>query len=42
MKRSNTITGMVDTGLIKSTVITGGISAVAFASGAGLPWVELA
>ena len=42
MKRSNTITGMVDTGLITSTVTTGGISAVAFASGVGLPWVELA
>ena len=37
MKRFNTITGMVDTGLITSTVITGGISIAAFASGAGLP-----
>ena len=37
MKRFNTITGIVDTGLITSTVITGGISIAAFASGAGLP-----
>ena len=37
MKRFNTITGIVDTGLITSTVITGGISITAFASGAGLP-----
>ena len=37
MKRFNTITGIVDTGLITSTVITGGISAAAFASGVGLP-----
>ena len=36
-KRFNTITGIVDTGLITSTVITGGISIAAFASGAGLP-----
>ena len=36
MKRFNTITGIVDTGLITSTVITGGISIVAFASGVGL------
>ena len=37
MKRFNTITGIVDTVLIRSTVITGGISIVAFASGVGLP-----
>ena len=45
-KRFNTITGIVDTGLITSTVITGGISIAAFASGIGLPvslpYVELA
>ena len=37
IKRFNTITGIVDTGLITSTVITGGISIAAFASGIGLP-----
>ena len=37
MKRLNTITGIVDTGLITSTVITGGISIAAFASGVRLP-----
>ena len=37
MKRFNTITGIVDTGLITSTVITGGISIAAYASGVGLP-----
>ena len=37
MKRFNTITGVVDTGLITSTLITGGISIAAFASGVGLP-----
>ena len=37
MKRFNTITGIMDTGLITSTVITGGISIAAFASGVGLP-----
>ena len=37
MKRFNTITGIVDTGLITSTVITRGISIAAFASGVGLP-----
>ena len=37
MKRFNTITGIVDTGLITSTVITGGISISAFASGVWLP-----
>ena len=37
MKRFNIITGIVDTGLITSTVITGGISIAAFASGIGLP-----
>ena len=37
MKRFNTITGIIDTGLITSTVITGGISIAAFASGVGLP-----
>ena len=36
MKRFNTNTGIVDTGLITSTVITGGISIAAFASGVGL------
>ena len=39
MKRFITITGIVYTGLIKSTVITGGISIAAFASGVGLPVV---
>ena len=37
MKRFNTIAGIVDTGLITSTVITGRISIAAFASGVGLP-----
>ena len=37
MKRFNTITGIVDTSLITSTLITGGISVAAFASGVGLP-----
>ena len=37
MKRFNTITGIVDTGLITWTVITGGISITAFASGIDLP-----
>ena len=37
MKPFNTIAGIVDTGLITSTVITGGISIAAFASGVGLP-----
>ena len=37
MKRFNTITSIVDTGLITSTVITGGIFIAAFASGFGLP-----
>ena len=37
MKRFNMITGIVDTDLITSTVITGGISMAAFASGVGLP-----
>ena len=37
MKPFNTIIGIVDTGLITSTVITGGISIEAFASGVGLP-----
>ena len=37
MKQFNTITGIMDTGLIRSTVITGGISIAAFASGVGLP-----
>ena len=36
-KRFNTITGIVDTGLITSMVITGGISIAAFSSGVGLP-----
>ena len=37
MKRFNTITGIVDPGLITSTVITGGISISSFDSGFGLP-----
>ena len=37
MKRFNTITGIVDTGLSTSTVISGGISMAASASGVGLP-----
>ena len=37
MKRFNIITGIVDTDLITSTVITGGVSIAAFASGVGLP-----
>ena len=37
MKQFNTITDIVDTGLITSTVITGGISTAAFAIGVGLP-----
>ena len=37
MKRFNAITGIVDTDLITSTVISGGISIAAFASGIGLP-----
>ena len=36
-KRLNTITGIVDTGLITSAVITGGASIPAFANSAGLP-----
>ena len=38
MKRFNTITGIVDTDLITSTVITGGISIIAFTSSVGLPF----
>ena len=37
MKRFSTITGIVGTGLISSTVITGGVFIPAFASGVGLP-----
>ena len=37
MKWFNAITGIIDTGLITSTVITGGNSIAAFASGVGLP-----
>ena len=37
LKRFNTITGIVDTGLITSIVITGEISIASFASGVGLP-----
>ena len=37
MKQFNTITGIVDTGLITSTVITRGVSIAAFARGVGLP-----
>ena len=36
LKRFNTIKGIMDTGLIPSTVITGGISIAAFASGVAL------
>ena len=36
MKRFNIITGIVDTGLITSVVITGGVYIAAFASGVGL------
>ena len=36
-KGFNAITGIVDTGLITSTVITGGIYIAAFVSGADLP-----
>ena len=36
MKRFNTITGIVDAGLTTSTLITGVISIVVFASGVGL------
>ena len=42
MKRFNTITGIVDTGLITSTVITGAISIEAFASGVGLSLLGIA
>ena len=37
MKRFNTITNIVDTGLITLTVITEWVSVAAFASCAGLP-----
>ena len=37
MKRFNSITGIVDARLITSTVISGGISIAAFATGVGLP-----
>ena len=37
IKRFNTIRGIVDTDLITSTVITGGIPIAAFTSGVGLP-----
>ena len=37
MKPFHTITSIVDTGLITSTIITGGVSIPAFASGVGLP-----
>ena len=37
LKRFNTITGIIDTDLIKSTMITGVISIAAFANGNGLP-----
>ena len=36
MKRFNTITSIVDTGLITSTVINEGVSIAGFASGVGL------
>ena len=38
MKRFNAITGIVDTSVITSAVITGGTSIAAFASGVGLPF----
>ena len=41
MKQFNTITDIVDTGLITSTVITGGISIAAFASVVCCPLVLL-
>ena len=37
MKRFNAITSIVDIGLITSTLITGGVSITAFASGVALP-----
>ena len=37
LKRFNTITGIAGTGLITSTVITGGTSIAVFASGVALP-----
>ena len=37
MKQYNTITGIIDTALITSTVITGEISVAVFSSGVGLP-----
>ena len=37
MNRFNTITSIVDTDLITSIGITGGVSIAAFASGLGLP-----
>ena len=37
MNRFNTITSIVDTDLITSIVITGGVSIAAFASDLGLP-----
>ena len=37
IKLFNTITSIVDTGLITSTVITGGVSIAALASAVGLP-----
>ena len=37
IKLFNTVTGIIDTGLFASTVITGEISIAAFASGVGLP-----
>ena len=37
MKPFHTITSILDTGLITSTIITGGVSIPAFASGVGLP-----
>ena len=37
MKRFNTITSIVNTGLIMSTVITGGVSIATFANGFDFP-----
>ena len=38
MKRFNTITSIVDTGLITSTVITRGVGIAAFANGVAVPF----
>ena len=38
MKRFNTITSVVDTGLITSIVITRGVAIAAFANGVAVPF----